>query len=111
MSNGSVAAQETYGLLAKERIIAKPGFNRWLVPPAALAIHLCIGMAYGFSVFWIPLEHAIGINEPVACAAVAAGAGGCAGVDLAIGAAALGGAPHAAGRAYPRHGIGVDLAR
>ncbi len=34
--------------LSKERIIAKPGFNRWLVPPAALAIHLCIGMAYGF---------------------------------------------------------------
>ena len=37
------------GLLDRERIIAKPGFNRWLVPPAALAIHLCIGMAYGFS--------------------------------------------------------------
>ena len=33
-----------------------PGFNRWLVPPAALAIHLCIGMAYGFSVFWLPLS-------------------------------------------------------
>lgn len=37
--------------LSKARIIARPGFNRWLVPPAALAIHLCIGMAYGFSVF------------------------------------------------------------
>ena len=36
------------GFLSKERIIARPGFNRWLVPPAALAIHLCIGMAYGF---------------------------------------------------------------
>lgn len=33
------------GLLDKERIVARPGFNRWLVPPAALAIHLCIGMA------------------------------------------------------------------
>jgi hypothetical protein len=43
------------GWLDKERIIAGPGFNRWLVPPAALAIHLCIGMAYGFSVFWLPL--------------------------------------------------------
>lgn len=32
-------------LLDRERIIAKPGFNRWLVPPAALAIHRCIGMA------------------------------------------------------------------
>ena len=55
------------GFLAKERIIAKPGFNRWLVPPAALAIHLCIGMAYGFSVFWLPLSKAIGIKEPVLC--------------------------------------------
>ena len=44
------------GLLDRERIVAKPGFNRWLVPPAALAIHLCIGMAYGFSVFWLPLS-------------------------------------------------------
>ena len=42
------------GLLSRERIVAGPGFNRWLVPPAALAIHLCIGMAYGFSVFWLP---------------------------------------------------------
>src|SRR5919206_2929067 len=55
------------GLLSKERIIAKPGFNRWLVPPAALAIHLSIGMAYGFSVFWLPLSKAIGITEPVPC--------------------------------------------
>ena len=39
------------GILDKERIIAGPGFNRWLVPPAALAIHLCIGMAYGLSFF------------------------------------------------------------
>jgi MFS family permease len=54
------------GLLSKERIIAKPGFNRWLVPPAALAIHLSIGMAYGFSVFWLPLSRAIGITEPAA---------------------------------------------
>jgi MFS family permease len=55
------------GLLSRERIIAKPGFNRWLVPPAALAIHLSIGMAYGFSVFWLPLSRAIGITEPVHC--------------------------------------------
>ena len=51
------------GLLAKERIIAPPGFNRWLVPPAALAIHLSIGMAYGFSVFWLPLSRAIGVTS------------------------------------------------
>ena len=57
------------GLLDRERIIAKAGFNRWLVPPAALCIHLCIGMAYGFSVFWLPLSQAIGVTKPVACAA------------------------------------------
>jgi len=53
--------------LSKQRIIAKPGFNRWLLPPAALAIHLCIGMAYGFSVFWLPLSKAIGIKESIKC--------------------------------------------
>ena len=55
------------GLLDKERTVAGPGFNRWLVPPAALAIHLSIGMAYGFSVFWLPLSRAIGIDQPVTC--------------------------------------------
>ncbi|HSR97998.1 MAG TPA: OFA family MFS transporter [Kofleriaceae bacterium] len=54
-------------ILDRERIIAKPGFNRWLVPPAALAIHLCIGMAYGFSVFWLPLSRSLGINHSVVC--------------------------------------------
>jgi len=34
-------------------IIAGPHYDRWLVPPAALAVHLSIGMAYGFSVFWL----------------------------------------------------------
>jgi MFS family permease len=47
------------GLLAKERTVAGPAFNRWLVPPAALAIHLSIGMAYGFSVFWLPLTRTL----------------------------------------------------
>ncbi len=56
------------GILDKERIIAGPGFNRWLVPPAALAIHLCIGMAYGFSVFWLPLSKALGIKDAIKCA-------------------------------------------
>jgi MFS family permease len=55
------------GLLDKERIIAKAGFNRWLVPPAALCIHLCIGMAYGFSVFWLPLSRALGVTKTQAC--------------------------------------------
>ena len=51
------------GLLSRERIIAKPGFNRWLVPPAALAIHLSIGQAYAFSVFKLPLTRVLGITE------------------------------------------------
>src|SRR5258708_683797 len=55
------------GLLDRERIIAKAGFNRWLVPPSALCIHLCIGMAYGFSVFWLPLSRAIGLTQTKAC--------------------------------------------
>jgi len=46
-------------VLDRERIIAQAGFNRWLVPPAALCIHLCIGMAYGFSVFWLPLSRTV----------------------------------------------------
>jgi MFS family permease len=50
------------GFLSRDRIVAPHGFNRWLVPPAALAIHLSIGMAYGFSVFWLPLSRAIGIT-------------------------------------------------
>ena len=63
------------GFLDKENTIASPGFNRWLVPPAALAIHLSIGMAYGFSVFWKPLGNALKdeVGNPVAsCAAGAA---------------------------------------
>ena len=55
------------GILDRERIIAKAAFNRWLVPPAALCIHLCIGMAYGFSVFWLPLSRALGITASTAC--------------------------------------------
>ena len=49
-------ADSQAGLLSRARIVAGPNFNRWLVPPAALAIHLCIGMAYGFSVFWLPMS-------------------------------------------------------
>ena len=48
--------------LSKSATVAAGGYNRWLVPPAALAIHLCIGMAYGFSVFWKPLQGALTAN-------------------------------------------------
>ena len=59
---------------AKERTVAHHGFNRWLVPPAALCIHLCIGMAYGFSVFWKPLGSALLGSDGKPLAACAAGA-------------------------------------
>ena len=65
----SVAAVYSPSFLSRERTVARSGFNRWLVPPAALAIHLCIGMAYGFSVFWLPLSRAVGVTAPVACPA------------------------------------------
>lgn len=63
-----------FGFLSKERITANPGYNRWLVPPAALAVHLCIGMAYGFSVFWKPLGNALVGEDGKPLAACAAGA-------------------------------------
>jgi len=46
--------------LAREETIAPPGFNRWLVPPAAIAVHMCIGEVYGFSIFNVPLTRAGG---------------------------------------------------
>ena len=67
MSVSSAGATVHVGMLDRERIVAGPRFNRWLVPPAALAIHLCIGMAYGLSVFWLPLSRAIGVGKPIAC--------------------------------------------
>jgi MFS family permease len=50
--------------LDRERSVAHPGYSRWLVPPAALAIHLSIGQVYAFSVFKIPLSQLIGVTKP-----------------------------------------------
>ncbi len=61
-------------LLSKENTIANANFNRWLVPPAALAVHLSIGMAYGFSVFWKPLGNALTGADGQPLATCAAGA-------------------------------------
>ena len=55
----------TLSFLDRERSIAHPGYSRWLVPPAALAIHLCIGQVYAFSVFKIPLTQLTGITKSV----------------------------------------------
>jgi hypothetical protein len=47
--------------LDRERTIAPRTYNRWLIPPAALAIHLAIGQVYAFSVFKIPLSKLYGV--------------------------------------------------
>ena len=52
----------TAGFLQRERIVARPGWTRWLIPPAALSIHLAIGQAYAWSVFKSPLEAGLGIS-------------------------------------------------
>ena len=48
-------------LLAKDRIVADEGFNRWKVPPASIAIHLCIGSVYAWSIFNPPLTMTYGV--------------------------------------------------
>ncbi|WP_410583337.1 OFA family MFS transporter [Amycolatopsis sp. lyj-108] len=50
------------GFLDRSRIVAAPGWSRWLIPPAALAVHLSIGQAYAWSVFKAPLEKTLGLT-------------------------------------------------
>ena len=52
------------GLLSKERIVAPPTFNRWLVPPASIAIHLCIGSVYAWSIYNPALIRVFGVVTP-----------------------------------------------
>ena len=49
--------------LDREHSIAGEHYSRWLVPPAALSIHLSIGQAYAFSVFNFPLSQRIGVTH------------------------------------------------
>jgi MFS family permease len=51
------------GMLGRDRTIARVGFSRWMVPPAALCVHLCIGQAYAFSVFNLPMTRLVGITQ------------------------------------------------
>src|ERR1700689_917438 len=67
MTATTASAEAGPSWLDRASTIAKPGFNRWLVPPAALAIHLCIGMSYGLSVFWLPLSKAIPGDPDPSC--------------------------------------------
>jgi MFS family permease len=55
-------ASSLLSLLARERTVAPEGYSRWLVPPAALAVHLSIGQAYALSVFNLPLTKLIGVK-------------------------------------------------
>ena len=52
--------------LDRKHTLAPEGYNRWLIPPAALAIHLAIGQVYALSVFNLPLSRILGVTEPVA---------------------------------------------
>src|SRR3954454_18924430 len=52
-------------MLDREHSIADERYSRWLVPPAALAIHLAIGQAYAFSVYNLPLARLIDITASV----------------------------------------------
>jgi MFS family permease len=51
------------GFLDRSHTIAKPGYSRWMVPPAALCVHLCIGQVYAFSVFNLPMTKLHGITQ------------------------------------------------
>ncbi|NNC66365.1 MAG: OFA family MFS transporter [Gammaproteobacteria bacterium] len=53
-------------LLSKERIVAPPGFNRWWVPPVSIAIHLCIGSVYAWSIYNPALIRVFGVVTPAA---------------------------------------------
>ena len=77
-TRGMRNAHELFGFPRRHRYVRRTfsiarapspgrGFNRWLVPPAALAIHLCIGMAYGFSVFWLPMTKLLPGANAAAC--------------------------------------------
>jgi len=59
---------ETYSkawipFLDRSRTVAKPGYSRWMIPPAALCVHLCIGQAYAFSVFNLPMTKLLGVTQ------------------------------------------------
>jgi MFS family permease len=57
-----VSALGRPGFFDMSRTIAPPTWSRWLIPPAALSIHLCIGQAYAWSVFKTPLENSMDLS-------------------------------------------------
>jgi hypothetical protein len=66
--------------IGKPTTIADANYNRWLVPPAAVAVQMCVGMAYGLSVFWNPLKTALKDSRGVpleSCAQNSTAIGSC----------------------------------
>ncbi|CAI4153113.1 MFS transporter [Alteromonas macleodii] len=57
----STSGTGALAFLRKENIVAPDGYNRWRVPPASIAIHLCIGSVYAWSVFNTPLTRDLGV--------------------------------------------------
>ena len=50
-----------FAFLMKDRIVAPPGFNRWRIPPVSIAMHLCIGSVYSWSIFNPALAKELGV--------------------------------------------------
>src|SRR5690242_14528112 len=63
MKNEANKEKRMLSFLDRAHTVAKPGYSRWMVPPAALCVHLCIGQAYAFSVFNLPLTKLVGITQ------------------------------------------------
>src|SRR3569832_1177354 len=63
LDGAGVPARSFLPFLDREHTIARPGYSRWMVPPAALCVHLCIGQAYAFSVFNLPMTKLLGVSQ------------------------------------------------
>lgn len=61
MATSETTPSSIFSFLLKDKIVAPPGFNRWRVPPASIAIHLCIGSVYAWSIFNPPLMKELGV--------------------------------------------------
>ena len=66
MATSETTSSSIFSFLLKDKIIAPPGFNRWRVPPASVAIHLCIGSVYAWSIFNPPLMKELGVAASAA---------------------------------------------
>ena len=63
LDNSGLPSRTPLPFLDREHTIARPGYSRWMVPPAALCVHLCIGQAYAFSVFNLPMTRLLGVSQ------------------------------------------------